>query len=223
MKYHGLLATTLLCVFATQVMAQSVSRKKEEFIVAHRLQQWHTEHFEDATKSQQHTAALKQLGAEIRTDGHEGHFDVTYRSVGWKPLRVDSDELAHQWEGWLKAAGFETLHGHRPGHEEDAHHEPAGHGHKHGPGEQQEEIVLYRASAWASQHFEDAVKAEELFTVAQALRCEVQKAGHEGHTDIRFVCPEWTEIEFPDHETAEAWMNWLTTAGFEVQHDDDHK
>ena len=225
MKYRTLLSTIVFVLMADIAIAQSPSRKKEEFVVAHRLREWHTRHFEDTTKAQQHAAAVKQLGAEVRVDSHETHTDVIYRSTNWKPLRIESDELAHQWEDWLKAAGFETLHGHNPDHEEHAHHveqanyEEAGHGHD----EEHGDVVLFRNPAWSSQHFTDANAAAQFVTIAQALRCEVKPARHDGHTDIQFRCLEWTAVEFVDHETAEAWEEWLTSVGFEVQHEDGHK
>lgn len=226
MKYYTLFMTVVFALMENMVVAQLPNRDKEEFVVAHRLREWHTRQFEDAAKAQQHAAAVKQLGAEVRVDSHETHVDVIYRSANWKPLRIESDELAHQWEGWLKAAGFETLHGHSPDHEEHAHDEEHGHegekdGHDHD--EEHGEVVLYKTPTWATQHFTDKVAASQFITIAQALRCEVKPVVHEGHTDIQFRCPKWTAVEFVDHKTAEKWEKWLASAGFDVRQEDaDH-
>jgi len=227
MGYHILLTTIVFAFIADIAIAQLPSREKEEFVVAHRLSEWQTKHFEDKAKAEQHADAVKQLGAEVRVDNHETHVDVIYRSTNWKPLRIESDELAHQWEEWLKAAGFETLHGHSPVHDEHAHHEEPGHDEEkddHDHHDEHGEVVLYRIPAWTAQHFTDAVAADQFITIAQALRCEVKPASHTGHTDIQFRCAKWMAVEFPDHKTAEKWAKFLASAGFEVRHeDDDHE
>ncbi|WP_425399033.1 hypothetical protein [Aeoliella sp.] len=211
------IGTVVLALMPLQVAAQAPTQEKREIVVAHRIKDWHTEHFEDSTKAQQHVDALKKLGAEVRVEQHSGHTDVTYRTVGWKPLRVETDDLAHQWQEWLQRSGFETVHGHSPDHDEHAHHE----GHDHG--DEHDEVVLYRSSRRQSQHFDSVAAANEFVTLAQALGCRVEKSAHAGHTDVSFICPEWTAVELSDHKAAEAWMKWLQTAGFEVQHDDEHE
>jgi len=222
MKTLVLLMLTLLNpLFVSGVHAQSARKEsKQEFVIAHRLSDWQTKHFEDQTKAQQYTDALSKLGAEVRTDRHDGHIDVAYRLRGWQPLRVESDELAHQWEDWLRAAGFETIHGHSPDHDKHSHHK--GHEHEHDKAESHGDVVLYRAPAWVAQHFGQPEQADEFIVLTQALRCQVEKTGHAGHTDIRFICPEWTAVEFPNHKVAATWTKWLESAGFEVQHEDHH-
>jgi hypothetical protein len=185
------------------------------FAIALRIVDEKTMHFDDPAKAQQHAAAVKKLGAEMRLDQHEGHSDVTYRTVGWKLMEVETDELAHKWEDWLKGAGFETLHGHDPDHEEHAHHE----GHEHDEGGEHAEVVLIRTGDWVSRHLDNQQEAADLVVLAKALRCEVQQANHGGHIDVRFHCPEWTAIDFPSHEAATAWAKWLQTSGFEVRHE----
>jgi hypothetical protein len=217
MKYVMSLSVAIVSVMASATFAQTPVGEEKEVVIAHRLQEWQTKHFDDPAKAQQHADALKKLGAEVRFDQHSGHTDVAYRSVGWKPFRVGSDELAHQWEDWLKASGFETIHGHSPDHEKHAHHEGHDHDSEH------HEVILFRSIRQQSQHFNDAAAANEFVTIVQALGCDADKSEHAGHTDVRFVCPTWMAVEFPDHKTAEGWMKWLKSAGFEVQHDDDHE
>lgn len=204
--------TAVLSVAATMKAALP---EDQGFVIALRLPDAKTMHFNDPTKAQKHADAVKKLGAEVQLEQHEGHSDVTYRTVGWKSLEVASDELAHQWEDWLKAAGFETLHGHDPDHEQHAHHE--GHDHEHGA--EHAEVVQVRTADWVSRHLNNPQEAVDLVVLARALRCEVQQSGHSGHTDVRFHCAEWTAIEFPSHEVATAWTKWLQTTGFEVRHE----
>lgn len=123
--------------------------------------------------------------------------------------------MAHQWEDSLKGAGFETLHGHDPDHEQHAHHED--HGHEHA--EEHTEVVLVRTAVWVSRHLDSQQEAADLVVLAKALRCDVQQGGHSGHIDVRFRCPEWTAVDFPSHEAATAWTKWLQATGFEVHHE----
>ncbi len=216
---------------AAEVVAQSESRgsaappvareNPQAFVIAHRLIDWETRHFDDATKAQQHMDVLHKLGVEVRVEQHQGHSDVIYRSVNWKPWQVGSDELAHQWEDWLRDSGFQTLHGHHPSHDQHAHHADHGHAAGKGHAEEHAEVVLYRLPAGGTQRFENLAGAEEFITLLQALRCEVRKGGQEGPTDVQFRCAEWTAVEFTDHDSATSWEKWLTSAGFEVEHNHD--
>lgn len=229
MRTTVLLTVALLSIsFDSAVHAQPAGKEgKQTFVIAHRLDKWRTEHFDDQAKAQKHADTLKKLGAEVRTDQHDGHIDVAYRLRGWRPLRVESDAIAHQWEDWLRTSGFETLHGHSPDHDKHDHHEGHDHeghdhGHEHGQAASHGEVVLYRAPAWLTQHFDQPEQADEFIVLTTALRCKVEKTNHAGHTDIRFACPEWTAVEFPNHNAAVGWIKWLESAGFEVQHNDDH-
>lgn len=219
MKYMLMLSAALLGGIEDGAVAQSPAHKQRDLVLAHRLVEWETKHLQNSVKAAQHAEALQKLGAEVKVDRHEGHADVRYRSPQWAALRVNTDELAHQWEDWLKAAGFETLHGHRPDSEEHSHHEADGHSNEH-PSSKRDEAVLFRATAWGTQHFNSQADADQFATLAEALCCEVQKSRHSGHSDVRYRCPEWTAVEFSDHQSAEAWQKWLSSAGFEVRHDE---
>ncbi|MCO6042728.1 hypothetical protein NG895_02300 [Aeoliella sp. ICT_H6.2] len=196
-------------------VSDAADEQKEHFVIALRLPEWTSMHFDDPATAQQHAAAVKKLGAEVRVEQHNGHTDVSYRTSGWKALRVETDELAHTWEDWLKRAGFETLHGHNPDHAEHAHH--TDHDHEHA--NEHAEVVLVRTPDWVSQHVQDRDTASDLVVIAEALRCEVQQGEHADHVDVRFRCPEWTAVEFPSHEAATSWMKWLKSSGFEVRHE----
>src|SRR5688572_24240182 len=80
----------------------------QQFSVAYRLSEPKTLHFNDPKTLAAHVEQCQKLGCEVTHGEHAGHGDVTYKSPRWKALTVPSDELVHQWEGWLQAAGFET-------------------------------------------------------------------------------------------------------------------
>jgi len=80
--------------------------------IAYRLSEWKQTHFNDVGEAEQHLASVKKLGCEAKIDSHAGHSDVVYRASRWNSMEVATDKLAHEWENWLKSAGFETIHGH---------------------------------------------------------------------------------------------------------------
>lgn len=202
--------------------------------IAYRLPETKEMHFDDARKAEQHLAAVRKLGCEARLDSHGGHTDVIYRSTRWHSMEVVTDELAHQWEDWMKKAGFETLHGHAAvhgdGHDDHAGHDHAGHdhaghdhaghshaGHDHGPGEVEE--VSYRMDRWKNLHIEDARQAPEIIAVMKGLGCEVRSENHAGHADVSVRCPQWKLIELASHKAAQGWEGWLQKQGFVVKYD----
>lgn len=212
-----LLASTVMLVMS---MASSAMAQKS-FVIAYRLSDWKTMEFDNPTKAQQHLQAVKDLGCEARTENHEGHLDVTYRLPAWKPLELASDKLVHQWEGWLKSSGFETIHGHGDDHAQG----PAGHnhanddhaGHEHGP--EGEESIAYRLPNWKTLHFETADERKQLIAIAQGFGCEVRQETHDGHDDVLIRSPRWMHAEFPTHAAAAKWEQWLKRTGFETQHE----
>ena len=184
--------------------------------IAYRLSKTKEMHFDDARKAELHLAAVKKLGCEARMDSHGGHTDVIYRSTRWQSMEVATDKLAHQWEDWLKKAGFETLHGHAADHAQDGH---AGHshvGHNHGPGAQEQ--VAYQMDQWRTLHFEDSRQASEIIAMMRGLGCELQTENHAGHSDIRIRCTQWKHNEFSSHQAAQIWEDWLKKQGFTVKH-----
>ena len=179
--------------------------------IAYRLPKWKTLHFDDSTKASQHLAAVKKLGCEAKKDNHGGHIDVSYRTSKWQSLEVANDKLAHQWEAWLKGAGFETLHGHSHSHAGNNHA-----GHNHGP--HTVEKLAYRMANWKTLHLKSDAQAEEFLALMKGFGCEVATEAHSGHVDTRVRCREWKEIEFPSHRVAQSWQSWLAKYGFEVKH-----
>lgn len=107
---HKMLSVLALA-FALATFTSSASAADRE-VVAYRLANWKTFHFEDAKKAETHVKTVKGLGCEVKSDDHDGHIDVSYRCAEWREISLDSHDKAHNWEKWLKACGFETRHEH---------------------------------------------------------------------------------------------------------------
>lgn len=205
------------------VLAISTASIADEAI-AYRLSKTKDVHFDDALKAEQHLAAVKKLGCEARMDAHGGHTDVSYRSVKWKVMEVANDKLAHQWEDWLKKAGFETIHGHAAdhgsGHDPDDGHDHAGHSHEgHSHGSQKAEEVSYILPNWKTIHSSNAAQLSELVALMKGLGCEVRTQDHGGHQDVTIRCPAWKHVEVTSHDAATGWQEWLRNNGFETRHE----
>ena len=197
-----------MCWSAGQVAAQGPEAES----IAYRLVDGKTMHFDDPQKHAAHTEQVQKLGCEVSQGEHEGHGDVTYRCPKWKVLTVANDELVHQWEEWLKGAGFETLHGHA-----EEHGGEQAHAHDHAHEGAAHEEVTYRLANWVTVNTQQEGDAEELVAIAKGLGCEVEQAEQGG---IAIRCVQKMHVELPSHEAAEFWQRWLTETGFEAQHED---
>lgn len=80
------------------------------------------------------------------------------------------------------------------------------------------EILAFRLPKWKNLHFNDAAKAEKHASTVEQLGCEVQRAAHDGHTDVSYRCVQWQSLTLKNHEEAESWAKWLGQAGFDVSH-----
>ena len=207
---NRLLACTLaLITTATSVAAfgqETAAKQERKFYVAFRMKDWKAKHIHDNAAAKKHAETLKTLGCEVRTVQHAGHLDVQCRTVYWKSLELDSHDQAHQWVSWLQQSGFDTIHGHA------AKQRPAN-------GDKPVEIVKYRLVDWKSRHIHDSTELNQLLTLYKALGCQMETSDHNGHTDVKAVCPEWMEIELPSHEAAHKWEEFLKDGGFETQHE----
>lgn len=218
-----MLNTTKLIVGCLAVIAITNSAKAAESI-AYRLAEAKEMHFDDARKAEQHLVAVKKLGCEAQLDSHSGHTDVTYRAAKWQVMEVATDKLAHQWEGWLKKAGFETIHGHasvhgkghdaHDGHDHSSHHHA---GHNHAPGKAEE--VAYQLPQWKPIHIEDKRQLPEMVALMKGLGCEVKSENHDGHADLSVHCAKWKYLEFESHKDATTWEGWLKKNGFNTRHE----
>jgi hypothetical protein len=174
-------------------------------VLAYRLPQGKTMHFKETGVAAQHLAAVKQLGCEAQQVADAEHTDVVYRCADWRTMTLASHELAVQWEGWLKEAGFDVFHGHVSPE------------YLQGP-----EVVEYRLQEWRTLHAEGPQVAQlpPLIERLKAIGCEVEQDPHEGHADVRYRCPIWTEVHLANHATAEQWLAWFKAQGFETKHED---
>lgn len=209
---------TLACCLALAAIANFTEAAES---IAYRLSNSKEMHFDDPQKAEQHLAAVKKLGCEASLDSHNGHTDVIYKSTRWQSIEVATDTLAHQWEDWLKQAGFETIHGHAADHGGNhAGHDHAGHdhsGHNHGPGEAEE--VAYQLPSWKTIHIEDESQLPQLVAIMNGLGCEVRSEKHGGHADLSVRCPTWKHIELSSHRAATNWEGWLKQNGFVTRHE----
>ena len=174
--------------------------------VAFRMEKWQAKHMNDAVQAEKHAETLKTLGCEVKTNAHNGHTDVQCRTVFWKSLAVDSHEKAHQWIDWLQAAGFDTIHGYKLGTHDQA------------PTAGQRESVQYRLVNWNARHIHDSKELNQLLALYRGLGVEIEMNQHDGHTDLKARCPEWMEIQLPNHAAADGWQAFLKDSGFETKH-----
>jgi diphthamide synthase (EF-2-diphthine--ammonia ligase) len=84
-------------------------------------------------------------------------------------------------------------------------------------GAAESELVEYRLVSWKTAH-SDADKAEALVNALKKLRCEVEVAVHNGHTDVKYRSVKWQRISLKDHAAAHQWESWLKKHGFETKH-----
>ena len=168
--------------------------------IAFRLTDWKSLHFDTVTEAKQQLQTLKQLGCEARMESHVSHADLKFRAPQWTKVTVDSDDLAHEWEKWLKTAGFETLHGHDEAPAEGA------------------VAVHYRLPRSQTLHPKNEKQTQEFLAIYSGLGCVVRQNQHAGHMDVSVTCPSWRNLVFTSHEEAHRVQKWLKDQGFETQH-----
>lgn len=104
------IAAACLAVVITASVSSANAAGRE--VVSFRAVAWNAAHFDDAKSAQLHHDTLRQIGCEAKQHKHGGHYDVSYRCPKWRSIALKSHAEAHQWERWLKSAGFETAHEH---------------------------------------------------------------------------------------------------------------
>lgn len=203
-------AITLLVVSSVlplAAVAQTASTSKKVY-VAFRMQNWKAKHIHDEAKAKKFEDTLKMLGCEVKNAKHNGHIDVSCRTIFWKTLALDSHDLAHQWVTWFKAAGFDIIHGHVVGT------------HKHATvNGKHPEIVQYRLADWSNEKVANSAELNQLLALYQGLGIEVENLSSDLSHEVRKRCPKWMEIELPTHDAAHKWQTFLNDAGFETKHE----
>lgn len=179
-----------------------------KLILGFRMLDWNTKHMHDAAAATQHAETLRKLGCEVKTAQHNGHIDVQCRTVYWKSLALDGQDQLQQWKAWLELAGFDVIHG-RPASSQKALNDDGTH----------KEVVKYRLAGWRSQHIHQEAEIGQLTTLYRSLACEIEHLDHDGHTDLKYRCPQWMEIDLPSHQAAHKWQEFLNKAGFETSHE----
>lgn len=105
------------CLFVVAIallsyVAASPASAGEKAVVAYRLANWKTMHFDKAAEAKDHFTTVKRLGCEASQEDHGGHIDVAFRCPRWRVVSFDDHATAHKWQRWLQACGFETEHKH---------------------------------------------------------------------------------------------------------------
>ncbi len=81
-----------------------------------------------------------------------------------------------------------------------------------------DEIVRYRLESWKRKHLHDSAKADKIADTLKKLGCDVEKADHNGHIDVKYRCPQWRQISLDSHEEAGRWVRWFKTYHFQTEH-----
>lgn len=79
------------------------------------------------------------------------------------------------------------------------------------------ETVRYRLENWKAKHIHEVAKADQLTDTLKKLGCEVQKAEHNGHIDVKYRCPQWRQISLESEDEAARWEKWLKQNLFQTE------
>lgn len=81
-------------------------------IVRFQMPGWNNTHLNDQAQANELARMLKMIGCEAEVAAHDGHYDVRYKTGGWKTIACHNHDAAHAWQDWLNKIGFETQHTH---------------------------------------------------------------------------------------------------------------
>ena len=101
-----------VCAVAAFSFAAPAAQAAQRELVKFRLMTWKAAHFDDEKVATEQAATLEKIGCEVKQHKHGDHFDVSYRCTKWRSIAFKTHKEAHEWEHWLKKAGFETQHEH---------------------------------------------------------------------------------------------------------------
>jgi hypothetical protein len=194
--------------------------------VAYKTKKVHSKSFQDSGEAEQLVRALTKLRCKVDRQQTGDSIVVQYECPRWQSISVSTQKIAHQWEKWLRDAGFEIVHGHSEEHEEHHEHAEKGdHNHSHdkntGHGKEAENIQ-YRLVKKVTLHPEEEGQYQELIAILKGLGCTIDIDNHDGHTDLVVQCKSWKHAEFSSHQSAQEWEKWLKGFGFEVKHSHEH-
>jgi len=77
-------------------------------------------------------------------------------------------------------------------------------------------VVRYRLADWKRKHLHDTAKADKIADVLKKLGCEVEKADHNGHIDVKYRCPQWRQISVESADEAARWQRWFKEYYFQT-------
>ncbi len=80
------------------------------------------------------------------------------------------------------------------------------------------EVVHYQCKEWQAKHIHDVKKAEKIYATLKKLGCEVTKADHNGHVDVKYRCEKQRDMPVESHKIAMDWEKWFKEYGFKVYH-----
>lgn len=208
-----MLSFTTIASYCLPDLAGSNATKASEGIACG-VEEMKEMHFDDFRKTEQHLSAVKKLGCEAFLDLHNSHTDVICRSAKWQASDVGDDKFVHQWERWLKKAGFETLDGHSVDYvaqqSEGEEHDHFDHGHlRHHHAAGDTEDVAYPLPNWRLLHTREPAELKEPFALMKGLSSDVQSENHGGHMEVRIPCSRPKQIEFTPDKAAARWNQWL--------------
>ena len=76
--------------------------------------------------------------------------------------------------------------------------------------------IGFRAPAWKTLHIHNATEAAKTLEVLQRLGCQAAQNEHNGHTDVRYICPKWKTLSVDSDAELAQWQKWLTGKGLET-------
>ena len=195
-----LLRFTMSVIAVFSIVCTSVSAAEVCESVAYRAKEWKSLHVENPANTQRTIEILKKLGCETKLNEHGNHTDITFRSIEWKEITLETHENADRWEQWFARNGFESVHGHDHTANGDAI------------------VVGFHKTEWQSQHFDDEGRAAEFAAICKGLGCETRQDAHAGHIDVSYRCVSRRNLVCIDDEDAHTMQAWLEKKGFQTEH-----
>lgn len=195
-----LLRFTMSAIAVFSIACTSASAAEVSESVAYRAKEWKSLHVENEASTQRTIDILKKLGCETKLNQHGDHTDITFRSVEWKEITLETHENADRWEQWFMKNGFESVHGHDHAASTNA------------------VVVGFQQPEWQSQHFDNERRAAEFTAICKGLGCETRQDAHAGHIDVSYRCVAPRNLVCIDDEDAHTMQAWLEKKGFRTEH-----